>query len=144
MTAPYDFCDGGGYRAIIKRALRNRGYASVTGGRIYAARIAEAVNAFYGGNFESVDSNEIYGVASNSRTVSVRKILQLACFLNLSLSDLLAPPSEDNTLAECISRASVCTISPNCTAQTARRLLTGSSLKCNLTVSAVRLAVLPE
>ncbi len=86
--------------AIIKRALRNRGYASVTGGRIYAARIAEAVNAFYGGNFESVDSNEIYGVASNSRTVSVRKILQLACFLNLSLSDLLAPPSEDNTLAE--------------------------------------------
>jgi len=72
----------------------------VTGGRIYAARIAEAVNAFYGGNFESVDSNEIYGVASNSRTVSVRKILQLACFLNLSLSDLLAPPSEDNTLAE--------------------------------------------
>ena len=100
LTAPYDFCDGGGYRAIIKRALRNRGYASVTGGRIYAARIAEAVNAFYGGNFESVDSNEIYGVASNSRTVSVRKILQLACFLNLSLSDLLAPPSEDNTLAE--------------------------------------------
>ena len=100
LTASYDFCGGGGYRAIIKRALRNRGYASVTGGRIYAARIAEAVNAFYGGNFESVDSNEIYGVASNNRTVSVRKILQLACFLGLSLSDLLAPPPEDNTLAE--------------------------------------------
>lgn len=51
LTAPYDFHGGGGYRAIIKRALRNRGYASVTGGRIYAARIAEVVNAFYGGNF---------------------------------------------------------------------------------------------
>ena len=100
LTAPYDFCDGGGYRAIIKRALRNRGYASVTGGRIYAARIAEAVNVFYGNAFESVDSKEVYGVASNNRTVSVRKILQLACFLNLSLSDLLTPPPEDNTLAE--------------------------------------------
>lgn len=100
LTAPYDFHGGGGYRAIIKRALRNRGYASVTGGRIYAARIAEVVNAFYGGNFESVDSNEIYGVASNNRTVSVRKILQLACFLGLSLTDLLAPPPEDNTLVE--------------------------------------------
>lgn len=100
LTAPYDFCDGGGYRAIIKRALRNRGYASVTGGRIYAARIAGAVNAFYGENFESVDSKEVYGIASNNRTVSVRKILQLACFLGLSLSDLLAPPPEDNTLAE--------------------------------------------
>lgn len=55
LTAPYDFCDSSGYRAIIKRALRNRGYASVTGGRIYAARIAEAVNAFYGNNVESVD-----------------------------------------------------------------------------------------
>ena len=42
----------------------------------------------------------MYGVASNNRTVSVRKILQLACFLNLSLSDLLTPPPEDNTLAE--------------------------------------------
>ena len=52
LTAPYDFCDSSGYRAIIKRALRNRGYASVTGGRIYAARIAEAVNAFYGNNVE--------------------------------------------------------------------------------------------
>lgn len=72
----------------------------MTGGRIYAARIAEVVNAFYGGNFESVDSNEIYGVASNNRTVSVRKILQLACFLGLSLTDLLAPPPEDNTLVE--------------------------------------------
>ena len=100
LTAPYDFHGGGGYRAIIKRALRNRGYASVTGGRIYAARIAEAVNAFYGKNFESVDSKEVYGIASNNRTVSVRKILQLACFLNLSLSDLLTPPPEDNTLAE--------------------------------------------
>lgn len=100
LTASYDFCDGGGYRAIIKRALRNRGYASVTGGRIYAARIAEAVNVFYGNAFESVDSKEVYGVASNNRTVSVRKILQLACFLGLSLSDLLTPPPEDNTLAE--------------------------------------------
>lgn len=100
LTAPYDFCDSSGYRAIIKRALRNRGYASVTGGRIYAARIAEAVNAFYGNNVESVDSKEVYGVASSNRTVSVRKILQLACFLGLSLSDLLSPPPEDNTLAE--------------------------------------------
>ena len=56
LTAPYDFCDGGGYRAIIKRALRNRGYASVTGGRIYAARIAEAVNVYYGNALERVDS----------------------------------------------------------------------------------------
>lgn len=100
LTAPYDFCDSSSYRAIIKRALRNRGYASVTGGRIYAARIAEAVNAFYGENFESVDSKEVYGIASNNRTVSVRKILQLACFLGLSLTDLLAPPPEDNTLVE--------------------------------------------
>ena len=49
---------------------------------------------------ESVDSKEVYGVASSNRTVSVRKILQLACFLGLSLSDLLSPPPEDNTLAE--------------------------------------------
>ena len=56
--------------------------------------------AFYGNNVESVDSKEVYGVASSNRTVSVRKILQLACFLGLSLSDLLSPPPEDNTLAE--------------------------------------------
>lgn len=100
LTASYDFCDGNGYRAIIKQALRNRGYASVTGGRIYATRIAEAVSAFYGNAFECVDSKEIYGVASSNRTASVRKILQLACFLGLSLPDLLAPPPADNTLAE--------------------------------------------
>ena len=103
--------------------------------------VTAAVNVFYGNAFESVDSKEVYGVASNNRTVSVRKILQLACFLNLSLSDLLTPPPEDNTLAEIremYHRASVCTILPNCTAQTARRLLTGSSPKHSLTVSAAK------
>ena len=47
-----------------------------------------------------LDAYSEYGVASSNRTVSVRKILQLACFLGLSLSDLLSPPPEDNTLAE--------------------------------------------
>lgn len=90
----FDFKDGSVYHAVLDRALRSRGWRSLTGGRTYATEIENALLSLYGASIPAGDiaAKQLHATLCN-KSVAPRYVLQLAVLLRLSLHDLLHAPA---------------------------------------------------
>ena len=90
----FDFKDGSVYHAVLDRALRSRGWRSLTGGRPYATKIENALLSLYDTSIPAGDiaAKQLHATLCN-KSVAPRYVLQLAVLLGLSLHDLLHAPS---------------------------------------------------
>ena len=93
LDSSFDYRDGSAYHAVLDRALRSRGWRSLTGGRTYATKIETALLTLYGNYVSSTDisAKQLHATLC-SKSVAPRYVLQLAVLLGLSLHDLLHTP----------------------------------------------------
>lgn len=93
LDSSFDYRDGSVYHAVLDRALRSRGWRSLTGGRTYATKIETALLSLYGNYIPTADisAKQLHATLC-SKSVAPRYILQLAVLLELSLHDLLHAP----------------------------------------------------
>ena len=93
LAMPFDYKDGTVYHAVLDRALRSRGWRSLTGGRTYATKIEAALLSLYGSSVPAADisAKQLHATLCN-KSVAPRYVLQLAVLLGLSLHDLLHAP----------------------------------------------------
>ena len=93
LDSSFDYRDGSAYHAVLDRALRSRGWRSLTGGRTYATKIETALLSLYGNYIPTADisAKQLHATLC-SKSVAPRYVLQLAVLLGLSLHDLLHAP----------------------------------------------------
>lgn len=93
LDSSFDYRDGSVYHAVLDRALRSRGWRSLTGGRTYATKIETALLSLYGNYIPTADisAKQLHATLC-SKSVAPRYVLQLAVLLELSLNDLLHTP----------------------------------------------------
>ena len=81
LDSSFDYRDGSAYHAVLDRALRSRGWRSLTGGRTYATKIETALLSLYGNYIPTADisAKQLHATLC-SKSVAPRYILQLADF----------------------------------------------------------------